>query len=64
MRERTRYRSAPTFNGVCQCIHEWSAEELDELTDDDFEDLPCASCGGRVVDMPVPVWMQEEEDDC
>ena len=49
---------------VCQCAYEWSDEELDELTDDDFEDLPCASCGGRVVDLPVPVWMAEEEDDC
>jgi hypothetical protein len=52
------------MNHVCQCVYEWSDAELDELTDDDFEDLPCASCGGRVVDLPVPVWMAEEEDDC
>lgn len=52
------------FNDVCQCIHEWSDEELHDLTDDDFEDLPCAPCGGRVVAMPVPVWRAEEEDDC
>jgi hypothetical protein len=64
MKERTPYRSAPSFGDVCQCIYEWSDDQLEELSDDDFEDLPCATCGGRVVDMPTPVWMEEEEDDC
>ena len=64
MKKRTPVRSALKFDHVCQCVHEWSDEELNDLTDDDFEDLPCASCGGRVVDLPVPVWMAEEEDDC
>ena len=64
MKERTKYRSAPSFGDVCQCIYEWSDDELLELSDDNFEDLPCATCGGRVVDMPVPVWIEEEEDDC
>jgi hypothetical protein len=64
MKERMRYRSAPSFSDVCHCIYEWSDDELEELSDDNFEDLPCATCGGRVVDMPAPVWMEEEEDDC
>ena len=64
VKERTRYRSAPRFGDVCQCTYEWSDDDLAELNEGDFEDLPCASCGGRVVDMPVPVWMAEEEDDC
>ena len=64
MKERTTYRSAPSFGDVCQCIHEWSDDELEELSDDDFDDLPCGTCGGRVVDMPAPPWMAEEEDDC
>ena len=64
MKERTLCRSAPKFNDVCQCIYEWSDEELEDLSDDDFEELPCARCGGRVVDRPEPVSMAEEEDDC
>ncbi len=64
MKERTPHRGAPKANDVCQCNYEWSDGEVDELTDHDFEDLRCASCGGRVVDMQVPVWMEEEEDDC
>jgi len=46
MKERTLCRSAPKFNDVCQCIYEWSDEELEDLSDDDFEDLPCVTCGG------------------
>lgn len=45
------------------CDYEWSEEELWDFTDDDFEDEPCAVCGGRVVVVPPPVWV-EEEDDC
>ena len=59
MKERTLCRSAPKFNDVCQCIYEWSDEELEDLSDDDFEDLPCATCGGRLVDLPEPVSMAE-----
>ena len=64
MKGRTPYRSAPSLGDVCGCIYEWSDDELEELSDDDFEDLPCATCGGRVVDMSAPVWMEEEEDVC
>ncbi len=64
MNERTPYRSAPSLGDVCQCVYEWSDDELEELSDDDFEDLPCVTCGGRVVNMPEPVWRAEEEDDC
>ena len=64
MKGRPTYRRVLRSSDVCQCFNEWPDEELEELTEDDFEDLPCPSCGGRVVYMPVPVWMAEEEDDC
>ena len=50
------------FNDACQCIYERLDEELEDLSDDDFEDLPCATCGGRVVDMGGPASMAEEDD--
>jgi hypothetical protein len=61
MKERTAGRSSPSFD-VCDCI-EWF-DDLDELTEDDFEDEPCPTCGGRVVIGRPPAWMVEEEDDC
>lgn len=64
MKERTLYRSTPGFDDVCRCIYDWFDDDLSELTEDDYEDEPCASCGGRVVVVPVPEWMAEEEGDC
>jgi len=32
MKERTPYRSAPSFGDVCQCIYEWSDDQLEELS--------------------------------
>ena len=55
---------APGSNEVCYCDYEWSDEELYDLTDDDFDQEPCAVCHGRVVSNPPAVWTVEEEDDC
>ena len=55
---------AGRYDEVCCCDYEWSDEELYDLSDDDFDQEPCAVCHGRVVSDPTSVWAVEEEDDC